>query len=79
MNEDLQTLDGKKFLMYDSGPGLDRILMFATEENRNILSNSSIWMADGTFKTVPSLFGKLSTIHGLAGGVYPFRDGHLLP
>ena len=77
MKEDLQTLDGKKFLMYDSGPGLDRVLMFATEENRNILSNSS--MADGTFKTAPSLFGQLYTIHGLAGGVYPFRDGHLLP
>ena len=36
-------------------------------------------MAEGTFKTVPSLFAQLYTIHGLAGGVYPFLDGPLLP
>ena len=29
--------------------------MFGTEENKNILSFSSIWMADGTFKVVPLL------------------------
>ena len=53
--------------------------MFGTEENKNILSFSSIWMADGTFKVVPLLFGQLYTVHALVGGVYPFRDGHLLP
>ena len=36
-------------------------------------------MADGTFKVVPSLFAQLYTVHALVGGVYPFRDGHLLP
>ena len=36
-------------------------------------------MADGTFKTVPNLFNQLYTIHALVGGMYPFRDGHLLP
>ena len=36
-------------------------------------------MADGTFKVVPLLFGQLYTVHALVGGVYPFRDGHLLP
>ena len=55
------------------------MLMFGTGENKNILSFASIWMADGTFKTVPSLFVQLYTIHGLVGGSYPFRDGHLLP
>ena len=79
MDENFQTLGGKRFLLYDSGPELDRILMFGTEENKNILSYSTIWMADGTFKTVPSLCKQLYTIHGLVGGVYPFREGHLLP
>ena len=53
--------------------------MFSTEENKKILSYSTIWMADGTFKVVPSLFGQLYTVHALVGGTYPFRDGHLLP
>ena len=75
----METLGGRDFLIHDSGPGKDKILIFGTEENKNILRIASIWMADGTFKTVPSLFAQLYTIHGLAGGVYPFRDGHLLP
>ena len=78
-DENIQTLGGNNFLAYDSGPGLDRIVMFSTEENKKILSYSTIWMADGTFKVVPSLFVQLYTVHALVGGTYPFRDGHLLP
>ena len=54
MDENIQTFGGNSFLAYDSGPGIDRIIMFAPEENKKILSFSSIWMADGTFKVVPS-------------------------
>ena len=79
VDENIQTLGGNSFLAYDSGPGIDRIIMFVTEENKKILSFSSIWMADGTFKVVPSLFAQLYTVHALVGGVYRFRDGHLLP
>ena len=43
MDDSLQTLGGKNFLIYDSGAGSDRILMFGTEENRNILLFASIW------------------------------------
>ena len=78
-DENTQTLGGYNFLAYDSGPGMDRIIMFSTEENKKILSYSTIWMAGGTFKVVPSLFGQLYTVHALVGGTYPFRDGHLLP
>ena len=78
-DENIQTLGGYNFLAYDSGPGMDRIIMFSTEENKKILSYSTTWMADGTFKVVPSLFGQLYTVHALVGGTYPFRDGHLLP
>ena len=48
MDEDFPTLGGKRFLLYDSVLVLDRILMFGTEENNNILSYSTIWMTDGT-------------------------------
>ena len=52
--------------------------MFATEEKIEFLSMSSIWLADGTFKTVPTLFCQLYTIHCLVGGSNPFENGHLL-
>ena len=68
IDQNIKTLGGKEFFIYDSVPGSDRILMFGTEENKHILTISSIWMADGTFKTVPSLFAQLYTIHGLAQG-----------
>ena len=68
IDQNIKNLGGKEFLIYDSVPGSDRILMFGTEENKHILTISSIWMADGTFKTVPSLFAQLYTIHGLAQG-----------
>ena len=63
----------------DTGPGPNRIVLFATKENIEYLSMSSIWLADGTFKTVPTLFCQLYTVHCLVGGSNPFENGHLLP
>ena len=34
---------------------------------------SSIWLADGTFKTVPALFYHLYTVHCLVGGPNPSK------
>ena len=76
---DIQTILNKTFLFYDSGPDPDRIVMFGTRENLDFLETSNIWLADGTFKTVPALFAQLYTIHCLAGGPNPFVNGHLLP
>src|SRR5262249_6761109 len=53
------------FLFHDSGPGPNRILIFSTERNPDLLSRSQHWYADGTFKTVPPLFEQLYTIHGV--------------
>ena len=36
MDNSLQTLGGKNFLIYDSGAGSDEILMFGAEENMNV-------------------------------------------
>ncbi|XP_031350480.1 uncharacterized protein LOC116176146 [Photinus pyralis] len=53
------------FLMFDSGPQDDRILIFSTRRNLQLLARSSHWYADGTFKVSPPLFAQLYTIHGL--------------
>ena len=44
-----------------------------------MLNTSSIWLADGTFKTAPNLFYQLYVIHALKGGPNILEDGHLLP
>ena len=77
--ENIKTFSDRNFLFYDSGIGPHRIVIFATKENLEFLSMSSIWLADGTFKTVHTLFFQLYTIHFLVGGPNPFENGHLLP
>ena len=59
------TLDGAQFLLFDSGPGNNRILIFSTATNMQMLSQSQHWYGDGTFKTVPLLFEQMYTIHGI--------------
>lgn len=59
------TKNGADFLLFDSGPTDDRILIFSTRRNLRLLAQSMHWYVDGTFKTVPHLFCQLYTIHGL--------------
>jgi len=51
------------FLSYDNGNNENRILIFTTKSNLNLLQESDNWLGDGTFKTVPSIFSQLYTIH----------------
>ena len=63
--EDMKkTLNGVDFLVKDSIVDNKRVLMFTTSANINYLAQSSIWIMDGTFKTVPTIFRQLYTIHG---------------
>ena len=55
--------------MFDLGPIPNRILIFLTTSNINLLAMSLHWYADGTFKVVPPLFEQLYTIHGLQENV----------
>lgn len=50
-------------MQYDSGPAPDRILIFATRNNLQLLAQGHEWFADGTFSTAPALFQQLYTIH----------------
>ena len=46
------TAKGENFLLFDSGPGATRIIIFGTQQNVDILTSFQIWLADGTFKTL---------------------------
>ena len=50
-------------VLYDSGPGEERIIILGCNELLDALARASMWLADGTFKVVPSLFFQLYTIH----------------
>ena len=60
------TLDnGTEFLLHDSGPGSDRVILFSTEMNMELLSRCTTIFSDGTFSTAPTnLFSQLYTVHG---------------
>lgn len=62
------TLDGSAFLLFDSGPCPDRILMYSTHRNLQLLDCAQQWYADGTFKVSPNLFYQLYTIHVFING-----------
>ena len=56
-------------MAYDSGSDdPDRFLLFTTEENLDILEVNTVWHADGTFKSCPSLFYQVYTVHAVMNG-----------
>lgn len=59
------TYNEEQFLLFDSGPGDERILLFSTQRNLNLLAQCPHWFADGTFKTTPLLFTQVYTVHGI--------------
>lgn len=60
------------FLLHDSGPGDERILVFGDRQLLSAMGTAELWLADGTFKVVPTLFYQLYSIHfASAGGLHP--------
>lgn len=53
------------FLLYDSGPVQDRLLIFSTKKNLAHMARCDHWYADGTFNTAPQLFSQIYTIHAV--------------
>lgn len=79
-----RTLQGERFLIWDSGHddesdeddyeeeeeqqeqvGANRVLVFSTRRNLELLCQSSTWFVDGTFKVTPDLFTQVFTVLGL--------------
>jgi hypothetical protein len=59
-------------LLHDSGAGADRMLVFGSRDLLPALERATLWLADGTFKVVPTLFYQLYTIHfEFVGGINP--------
>lgn len=67
------TTNGEPFLLFDSGHGdNERVLIFSTQSNLQLLRENGHWFMDGTFKVVPEVFFQLYTIHVLmADNVLP--------
>ena len=57
-----QTLNGERFLLFDSGVEDDnRMLIFAKHQALQLLSTSEDWYNDGTFSVCPEVFFQLYT------------------
>lgn len=70
--ESFTTYNGQSFLLHDSGPINDRVMIFGTEKNLDFLKTCDVWMFDGTFKSSPVLFDQIFVIHGYRNGnAYP--------
>ncbi|KAK4882668.1 hypothetical protein RN001_005987 [Aquatica leii] len=52
----------ENFLLSDSGPGPQRILIFGRQRNLNILENCDDFFVDATFKIAPNLFHQVYVI-----------------
>lgn len=62
---DLQMFSAsERFLLYDSGPSEDRVLVFASRQCAEIMEKSDHLFIDGTFDAVPSQFYQTISVHG---------------
>jgi hypothetical protein len=69
-----------EFLIHDSGVGENRLLVFGDRDLLAALGTAKVWLADGTFKVVPTLFYQLYTVHfEFPGGLNPPAVYCLLP
>ncbi|CAF1635202.1 unnamed protein product, partial [Didymodactylos carnosus] len=57
------TKRNSKFLQFDSGPGNDRLLIFSSVDQLQLLDNCEELLVDGTFKVTPTVFYQLYTMH----------------
>lgn len=71
-----QTIEKKKFLLYDSGieEGIqERMLIFATDDNLRFLSQCDQIYMDGTFSITPPLFSQVYILHGIYAEINVFN------
>ena len=62
----------QEMVLYDSGPGDNRIILMGSVELLDGLARADVWLADGTFKVVPTLFFQLYSVHfNFGSGINP--------
>ncbi|CAK8673784.1 unnamed protein product [Clavelina lepadiformis] len=62
----------QRMILHDSGPGNNRLILLGSRDLLDGLARAKLWLADGTFKVVPSLFFQLYTVHfELVPGLIP--------
>jgi hypothetical protein len=61
------TLNGELFLINESEIENDKILLFTTLSNLRKLELAKYWIMDKTFKTIPTIFHQLYSIHAPVG------------
>ncbi|CAF3026468.1 unnamed protein product [Rotaria sp. Silwood2] len=62
------TSANQQFLLYDNNDHHNRLLIFASKEQLDILNGCESWHCDGTFAVAPKLFEQMYSIHGLFRG-----------
>ena len=59
-------------MLYDSGPGDDRMILMGCAELLDGLAQADLWLADWTFKVVLNVFFQLYSIHfDFESGIHP--------
>ena len=58
-----RVVDGGNWLLHDSGPGNERVLLFGSKEAVREMSYSSLWFCDGTLKSSPRIAAQVYVIH----------------
>ncbi|CAG8573554.1 10071_t:CDS:2, partial [Gigaspora margarita] len=67
------TIRGERFLAREININNEKIMIFCTSNNLLYLEEANFWLMDGTFKTVPTLFRQLYTIHAPVRGKNNFQ------
>jgi hypothetical protein len=62
-----KTMKGEQFLAREIELDDEKMLMFCTISNLKNLQEAEYWIMDGTFKTVPTLFHQMYSIHAPVG------------
>ncbi|CAF1005787.1 unnamed protein product, partial [Brachionus calyciflorus] len=64
INDVYSKINNEQFLQFDNNNHSNRILIFMSPIGMKILANSTRWHLDGTFKTCPTHFHQILSIHG---------------
>lgn len=59
----LKMSDGRSFLLADCAVGKERIMIFCSEQGKEMMKETKIFFMDGTFRSCSRQFTQLYTIH----------------